>query len=184
MQLTTPFPHAHIPMLMEWLHEYPESNFDDTGARTLDGLRDAIRYREDSGEILWEVIQSGQPVGIIAYKQLFREQGMFRGICFTREMHGTGVPLRAVRKVLSMVFDGDTQKVAAIHFEDNFRVAAFLKKLGAVSREHSLSPTVRNGKPLHWKAVEIAKDDFLRSLDRSASNQEHSGPPKGIQTPA
>ena len=179
MPLIFPFPREHYYLLWSWLQEFPVCNFDDDGPRDLTQM---ARFMEDlrkRGRQMWEVVQSGQPVGIIGYEQETPTVGCFRGICFTKSVHGTGIPLMAVAEVLDKAFTVGTEKVRAEYFADNLRVRAFLQKFGAVDEQLVNSERLRGGKVVAWRVVGISACDFQRN-QRLRSYQEHSRPSQGV----
>lgn len=178
-QLFNPFPEEHYSLLWAWLNENPDQNFDDGGPRSLVEFSDEMRYRKRHGQVMWEVIQSGQPVGAIAYSPA---RQIFRGICFAKAVHGTGVAEWAVREVLRGIFESGTKVVWAEFFSDNLQVRRFLQKLGAVDKQRIMSKTTRGGLFIDWSVLEIKSHDFFRTDDRQGSDSGHRVPPEGVST--
>src|SRR5437879_5857660 len=111
LQLVTPFPPEHYPMLWGWLRQRPDANFDDAGPHTLDAMVEDMGERIAAGQTVYEVIKSGQPVGVIAIKRVdhVHHQQKFCGICFDESVHGKGVAIEAVRMVLRKAFEAGAQ---------------------------------------------------------------------------
>ena len=129
-----PFPEQSIPLAWKWLLEFPHCNFDDYGPKTEQEFIAQMTERMEN-ELIVGVTPIGeerQLVGIMAYLPLTPRLGSFHGICFARAVHGTGLPLQAMRQFIADLFGrGKIEKIAASYFADNQRVRAFLKKLGA-----------------------------------------------------
>lgn len=142
------------------MHEIPDSNFDDSGPKSVEELARSSIARQQAGEKLYLVLYGGRPVGAIGYAKVTEIGGVFRGICFTQDVHGSGVPLAAVKMMLKEVFDGGVQSVVAIVFADNFRVRWFLNKLGALAIVSELKDAIRGGKPVRLRAYRIQACDF------------------------
>lgn len=158
--------------------EFPSSNLDDSGPKTAVELGESLRAKQKAGEKVYLVVYRGRPVGAIGYAQTSPDEGRFRGICFTREVHGSGVPFQAVRMVLDQAFNSGTRIVGAVVFADNVRVQKFLKKLGGEDlwkpwRGPECPATVRDGEPLQQKIYGIHIHDFLRAMQGRAFDQEH-----------
>lgn len=92
------------------------------------------------------VTQDGEPVGFIGIARLSPILGTLRGVCFTKDVHGNGTAMRAVRAALQQEFDADVHKIMAWPFADNGRSIAFYKKLGAVEEGLLKGQTLRDGK--------------------------------------
>ena len=158
-----PFPEAHAHLLWAWLHEFPEQNFDDTCPKTLKEFLKA-RERTFPGMRSWEVLHNGAPVGCISHCPAELGAERFCGICFTKSVHGTGVALDATRMVLERIFkDLKVPAVAAIYFEDNHRVARFLRKLGAGRPARLENATTRGGQLIAAEQVLIYRRHFIES---------------------
>lgn len=160
--MVAPFPAEDYPLLWSWLNEFPERNFDDRGPKSVKQLGSEIRLREHSGEFVWQVRHRSIPVGAIGYIQKTREIAAFHGICFSKHVHGTGIPLEAVGMALELAFGNGTTTVEALYFWDNRRVARFLRKLGGdpCSEEFIPCGSVRGGKPVHWRRTVIPIELF------------------------
>jgi RimJ/RimL family protein N-acetyltransferase len=152
IELISPFPPQHYPLLWKWLHEFPASNFDDFGPHTLEQFA-AEMDRRAQDEQTWCVTLHGEPVGAIGYCRESGYHGHFNGICFARDAHGTGVAREAIRRVMESVWATGTQKVSAYFFAHNRRVLRFLLRLGAVREGVLKDHTLQDGKPIDVLAV-------------------------------
>lgn len=161
IQLVSPFPKEHYATLFSWMREFPESSFDDAAPKTADGLATKMIAGESAGQKYSLVLYRGEPVGAIGYLQISSAGGIFKGICFTRSVHGSGVPLAAVSMFLEEVFQSGTETVVAIVFADNLRIRGFLPKLGAVGVFSELPSAKRDGESVRLRAYRIRADDFL-----------------------
>lgn len=146
------FPAELLPLLWEWLSEFPKANFDDYGPKTLEQFREWMLLRAQSGTKTLGVIVDGSFVGAIAVLQLDKS-AMFRGICFSKAMHGKGVAHAACQIVLQAHWDEGFRKVAAEYMADNRRVRHFLEKLGAVDEGYLKRETLRGGRPMDVRRV-------------------------------
>lgn len=145
--------------------EAESQNFDDMGPRNITELTRQIGQQEALGDVITEVIYQGNPVGAVGYLEVTPELGTFRGIVFTKAVHGTGVPFAAVAMVLEDAFNNGTRKVFSKSFEDNIAVCKFLKKLGAQDEEGiDAGHTTRGGAAVKWTVASIRADDFRRSM--------------------
>lgn len=157
MTFERPFPPEHYPLLWSWLNEFPDANLDDSSPRSLEQLAASIRIREDQGEQIWAVLQSGRPVGVIAHRAIAEGVEKFCGICFARVVHGTGIPQRAVRAALGRLFDSGIETVAAVYLTDNVRVHRFLRALGATCEVARPGLAQRRGEPIDMTQVFFAR---------------------------
>lgn len=197
LQLVTPFPPEHYSLLWGWLQQFPASNFDDSGPRTLEEFVASMGRRVLSGQTCYEVVHNGQPVGAIAFTMVgfIHQQAKFCGICFDQAVHGKGIALEAVRMVLREVFSRGAQSAMAVHFSDNIAVQKMFRKLGSyrnarkgtlpIAREVAkvLNPATRGGEQVNLTVVVIDGGVF-RANDRSRGDQTHSRASEALPTPA
>lgn len=155
VDLVSPFPPNNIPLLWEWLHEFPLQNFDDGGPKTLREFSAALKQREAQGQIISEVRYEGEPVGVVGIARTSPSQVEFCGVCFTRKVHGKGVALAAIRKILAYASYDGVRSAVATYFADNVAVAKMFKKLGAVEVDSFLNPTKRKGQAVTCTKVMI-----------------------------
>jgi RimJ/RimL family protein N-acetyltransferase len=185
IRLVTPFPPWYYTTLWEWLQEFPEHNFADFGPKTFDEFREEMERRQERGWKLYLALWGNLPAGAIGYQRLDEPQNTtawFRGIAFTRSVHGSGVPLGAVFEVLKRGFDEGVERVYAEFFADNIAVAKFLKKLAA--KDCDMQGDVwQSGKLIPYRTVSITRDDF-RALRRSGTAKEHSDPSSDLSAHA
>ena len=159
--LVTPFPQEHVSFLWSWLNEFPLANFDDSAPTNVKELAMQISHRSDDGDILWEVQSNSVAVGAIGFRQVTPELGVFRGICFTQYVHGTGIPREAVSVVLDSAFNIGVQAVRAEYFASNKRVQRFLEKFGGTVCDYIRCGSLQNGVPIDWKVTEILQPDYV-----------------------
>lgn len=152
IEFVSPVPLTWAPMLLDWLRERPECNFDDYGPSTVEGIEAKLSNVTIRS---WGVVYEGAPCGVIAYQALTPEVGGFAGICFTESVHGKGVALLAVQRVLNRLWAEGVEKISATYFADNLRVARFLAKLGAVREGLLRAHTRRNGAPVDMELVAL-----------------------------
>lgn len=143
-ELVSPFPEKYYHLLHDWTFEYPERVRDDSWPKDLGSLRDMMNARAAS-ELTVCVMQEGVPVGFIGYANIDHHKGTLRGVCFTKSVHGNGVPFRALRMVLQQQFDSGIHKIYAFPFADNARAIGFYYKLGAKFEGHLRENTTRDG---------------------------------------
>lgn len=148
-----------LPLVWVWLHQYPSANFDDYGPKTYGEFVDQMRKRRTLETILC-VSAAGEPVGVVAHTEVARGIRMFRGICFTKEVHGTGIPRDSVAQILHGMFTSGTWEVCAKYFYDGTHIRRFLQHFGAVDR-WPLSSTLRDGESIEVRKVAISKDRFM-----------------------
>lgn len=167
-----------IPLLWAWMMEYPVSNFDSSGPKSEAELGVFIDNRVLAGVRYTEASLDGKPVGVVGTIR-FGRSAEIRGICFAREVHGSGVPLFATAMVLKPLFDIGIPAVEAGYFQDNRRVARFLQKLGAKGTGWS-EPTTTRETVKNWyiETVRIDAHDFYAKYRAS---ETHSHASKGLQ---
>lgn len=156
----TPFPLVHAGLAWIWLQEHPQFNFDDHGPKNPADLRTEFRRRQWRGESLVEVTADGKPVGIVGYFPISPVTGMLHGICFSKEVHGTGIPFEGVRQCLRAFFETGVSKISATYYADNLRVRAFLKKFGAVDEGLLQRHVLRNDNLMNMQLVAFHCADF------------------------
>ncbi len=185
ISMIEPFPPEHYCLLWRWLREFPEQNFDDAGPKTLEELEQSIKERYRAGHTLIEVLANEKPAGLIGYQQVSLDVGIFRGICFTQSVHGSGIPIQALREFLESLFDGQTEKVYAQYFSFNRRVGRFLQKLGAtLCGEALISMSKQHGEPLSYTEVVISHESFLCSIARLGTGQTNPDRQEALLCPA
>ena len=150
------------------MQQFPASNIDDYGPRNASELCDVLRERVQAGETLHEVGANDALVGVIGFQQITPRLGLFRGICFDRGVHGSGIPAMAVRQFLHERFGEGTEKIQAFYFASNHRVRAFLKKLGAVDEGYLSRQTLVKGKPADMRLVAF----HAKAVSSSSANKE------------
>jgi RimJ/RimL family protein N-acetyltransferase len=154
IDLVSPLPMDWIPLLWQWLREDPQANFDDYAPTTLEDFRDEMTQRLVI-ERSWGVLVDGAPVGAIGYFPATARLGMLHGICFTRQVCGTGVARVAVQRVLDELFATGVDKVCVSCFVDNVRVHRFLASFGAVTEGLQNDQTIRQGQPIAMSLMAI-----------------------------
>lgn len=154
-RLITPFPPEHYTLLWDWANEFPLNNMDDSAPVNFNYFCVEMERRVERGETIWEIEAFGEPVGAVGYFPINREKGAFHGICFTQNVHGTGIPRLAVEEIIQKIFDTGVQQIRAAYFSDNIRISKFLKKLGAVEVAHIPRETTRKGQPIDMTTVAI-----------------------------
>lgn len=157
ISFVTPFPLSEVPKLWEWMNEFRKFNFDDYGPQTLDEFYLLVGNKLKAGHVLCGVKYKGHIVGIVCFDQSNPKVGMFHGICFSKDVHGTGIPQAAVEMILEKMFEAGVEKVKACFFSDNGRVKRFFKKLGSVDEGKLRAETMRDGKPQDCFLVAIFK---------------------------
>lgn len=172
-----PFHIRDCGLLWGWLREFPSQNFDDHGSQFLDDFVGAMANREASGILTVQVVHEGRPVGCISYTRFIPDVMEFRGICFTKAVHRTGIPLAGVRKLLKQLRYDGVAKARAAYFEDNPQIGPFLRKFGAVEVPHAFEPTMRGGMPVNWKAVKI---DLHAMPELETDKADHGGVPEPV----
>ena len=156
-ELLTPYPERALPLAWEWLREYPAQNFDDYGPATYQEFAAEMGKRAVV-ETTWAVATGGRICGIVAYLPYTPRSGTFHGICFSQEVHNTGLAAEAVAAILAGLFASGAEKVAASFFADNDRVRHFLSKLGAVDEGLLRKQTVRGGIAIDMRLVAFFKE--------------------------
>jgi RimJ/RimL family protein N-acetyltransferase len=136
-----------------WLIEDQDSNMDDFAPQTFVQFRSLMDEKISYGDRYWIVEAGGAAIGIIGVGATNHHTATFRGICFTFPVHGTGIPLQAVRTVMDRLFERGFAKIKAQFFADNIRVDRFLKKCGSVTEGYLKNETLRNSKPVDMKLV-------------------------------
>ena len=143
---------------MDLVAEHPEHNLNDSSPRTALEWNNELQRRQDAGEIVYEVLYGGNPVGIVGVAQATPEVAAFHGIAFLSEMHGSGVPLEAVRRVIDRIFSyTSASKISATYHADNPRIRRFLQKLGAVDEGYLRQHIKRNGQMIDLFMIAIFK---------------------------
>lgn len=146
VEIVSPFSRAHYRPLWEWMCYFPREMFDDFERWETYRHFEKEMDRRAEAETTWMATEAGVPVGFMSAAKHNDHLASMRGICFAKEVHGTGVPLRAMRLCLDQIFATGVYKINSYAFVDNLRSIRFYKKLGA--REQGLLErhTLRNGK--------------------------------------
>jgi len=167
LQLVSPFPREHHVTLWAWMREFPSSNLDDYGPKNAEELGKSLTTKQQAGEKVYLVVYRGRPVGAIGYARVSTTEGVFRGVCFAKEVHGSGVAFEAVRMVLVRAFRDGVGIVLAYAFADNIRIRKFLRKFGAIRKlAPGLPSSMRGGKVVQTAVYGIRANDFLRAMQR------------------
>ncbi len=179
IQLVSPFPTRDLPWLWTLLNEFPLSNLDDSGPTDLPSLARQVYRREKEGETIWQVIQAGQPIGVIAYTSISTDLAAFHGIAFTRKQHGSGRPLAAVTMALEQIFAKGYLKVIAAHFVDNLAIYKFLKKLGFIDHHCDRHSVPRMGVMIDVRISALRVDTF-REMHGLRVDSASPGEPQAV----
>lgn len=151
---------ADIPLLWKWLMEFPCSNFDDYGPKTEEEFHAHIVRRLNQRELCIAVLQNDTLIGCIGYRPMTDRLGTLHGICFSKEVHGTGAAPFAVHKFLETLFAGKVERVMASYFQDNLRIKKFLRKQGFVHEGTLMDHTLRGGRVTNMAIVGLLKKNF------------------------
>ncbi len=160
IQLVSPFPTRDLPWLWSMLLEFPLSNLDDSGPTDLPSLARQVYRREKEGETIWQVIQAGQPIGVIGYAPISSSTAGLHGVCFCRWVHGSGRPRAAMVMALDRIFATGVDRIVAGHFIDNIPVHKFLKKLGFEEHHCDKNYVSRMGAMVEVRIVELLKATY------------------------
>ena len=154
-----------IPLLWKWLNEYPRANFDDEGDKCIEEFEITMGRRLGRGEICMVAIFNKEPVGCIGYAPVTHRLGSLHGICFSKEVHGSGVAAFALKNFLKILFSGKVEKVFATYFHDNLRIKKFLRKQGFVHEGTLIDHVVRGGKVTTMSLVALHKKNFVEKFN-------------------
>lgn len=152
-----PFQPTWIPLAWEWLNQDPSANFDDYGPKTVEEFADDLLRRHQAGQILVGVLKGNSPVGIMGFQPVTERLGHFAGICFAKHAQGKGVGTIAVGLMLLALWKEGFEKVEAMFFADNERVAGLFRKLGAHDEGLLFEHALRNGQPVDVKLMGFVK---------------------------
>jgi len=152
-----------IPLLWKWLNEYPHQNFDDYGPKYIEEFEVEIIRRIQRNTVYLVAMLNDKPVGCIGYEKETPRTGSFRGICFTKSVHRTGVAAFAVKHFLKSVFNAGTEKVSAQYFSDNMAIKNFLKKQGFCLEGTLMAHTLRRGVPTKVSLVALHRKNFMET---------------------
>ncbi len=83
---------------------------------------------------------------------------MLRGVCFAREVHGSGIPLAAIKGAIEALYADGIEKISARIFADNDRAWRFFQKLGAVEEGLLRAETTRAGELLDLRVIALFKE--------------------------
>lgn len=150
-----------IPLLWRWLNEYPHQNFDDYGPKYIEEFEVEIIRRIQRNTIYLVAMLNDKPVGCIGYEKETPRSGSFKGICFAKSVHRTGVAAFAVRNFLLILFRNGIEKVSAQYFSDNMPIKNFLKKQGFGLEGTLMAHTLRRGVPTKVSLVALHKKNFM-----------------------
>lgn len=148
-----PFLPAWVPSAWEWLHEDEKSNLDDYGPKTLEKFSADLLRRHQAGQVIIGVLFEDNPVGIIGFQPVTPRLGHFSGICFAKHAQGHGIGTRAVGMLMEALWQDGYEKIEAMFFADNDRVASMFRKLGAHDEGLLFEHTLRNGIPVDVKLM-------------------------------
>lgn len=166
IELVSPFPPELYQEFYDWTFQFPERTMDDFWKKEFDSFCHELT-RRGKEEYTCAVIENGVPVGFIGFMRLTPHVGTLRGVCFTKEVHGNGTAVRALRSVLQQHFDEGVHKIMAFPFWDNLRARAFYKKIGAVDEQFLREHTLRGG-----KLTDMSMLSFFASADGYRVSQE------------
>ena len=153
-----------IPLLWKWLQEYPHQNFDDYGPKVIEEFEVELIRRMQRNTVYVIALQNHKPVGCIGYEKETPRTGSFRGICFAKSVHRTGVAAFAVKHFLRSIFNAGTEKVSACYFSDNLPIKNFLKKQGFGLEGTLMAHTMRRGVPTKMSLVALHKKNFMEKV--------------------
>ncbi len=151
-----------VPLLWKWLNEYPHQNFDDYGPKVIEEFQVELMRRMQHNTVYVVALHNGEPVGCIGYEKETPRRGSFRGICFAKSVHRTGVAAFAVHHFLKTIFASGVEKVSAQYFADtNSQIKNFLKKHGFIHEGTLMNHTLRRGVLIRVSLVALHKKNFM-----------------------
>jgi len=150
-----------VPLLWKWLNEYPHQNFDDYGPKVIEEFQVELMRRMQHNTVYVVALHNGEPVGCIGYEKETPRRGSFRGICFAKSVHRTGVAAFAVHYFLKSIFAAGTEKVSACYFSNNEQIKKFLKKQGFGLEGTLMEHTMRRGVPTKMSLVALHSKNFM-----------------------
>ena len=147
-------PEAHH-LLWGWLNEFPKANFDDTGPKDLEEFLNMLLAGAQLGVKIVGARHEDEWVGAISVVQTGPTSAMFKGICFTKSVHGSGIPQLAVKGVIQTLRERGIRKIRAQYFADNRRIHHFLKRLGFTEEAYLKDEAPRGGRELDVRQVAL-----------------------------
>jgi RimJ/RimL family protein N-acetyltransferase len=151
-----PFNAEWVPLAWKWMNQSP-MNFDDYGPKTIEEFSADLLKRHQAGQIIVAVLLAGEPVGIIGFQPVTPRLGHFSGICFAAHAQGNGLGTEATRTFIEALWLDGYEKIEAMFFAENERVAAMFRKLGAHDEGLLYEHTLRAGRPVDMKIVGLLK---------------------------
>ncbi|MES2136612.1 MAG: GNAT family protein [Pseudomonadota bacterium] len=154
-----PLAAADVRPLWEFMLEFPRHNFDDGGPHTLEQFEQAMVDRVQHEVLAAFTIEDDNFIGAAAYRPFSPRSGVLRGVCFARRVHGTGIPLEAMRGFIEGLGRDGAEKVSAQLHADNTRAWRFFKKLGFVQEGLFRAHTTRAGDLIDLRIIALFKKD-------------------------
>ncbi len=146
---------ADLPLLWQFMLEFPKHNFDDGGPQTFEQFERAMAERIAHEVLVGFTIEDGSFVGATAYRPFTPRSGVLHGMCFSRSVHGTGLAAEAMRGFLDSLFRDGAEKVSAQLHADNIRAWRFFKKLGFVQEGLFRAHTTRAGRLIDLRIIAL-----------------------------
>lgn len=132
-------------LFWDWMWEFPEAHFDDSSPATAQEFLVSLEDRAERHERLY-LMETDKPVGVIGYAPMDTRTGMLRGVCFTKSVHGSGLPQEAMREVLARLAWDGVEKVSANYHASNTHVRRYLSGLGFEDEGLLKRQVMRHGK--------------------------------------
>jgi RimJ/RimL family protein N-acetyltransferase len=149
-----PLSAAELPLLWQYLREFPRDNFDDFGPATLEDFEQMMAGRL-AHEIIVGFRVEGEFIGAAAYSRFSPRSGALHGVAFARKVHGSGIPREAMRGFLRSLRVYGAEKISAQIHADNIRAWRFFKKLGFVQEGYFRAHTLRAGRPIDLRIIAL-----------------------------
>lgn len=145
---------ADLPRLWEFMLEFPRHNFDDGGPATFEQFEQNMAQRLGH-ELLAAFDLDGEFIGATAYRPFSLRSGVLHGMCFSKKVHGSGVPAEAMGAFIKSLFRDGAEKISAQLHADNARAWRFFKKLGFVQEGLFREHTTRAGRLIDLRIIAL-----------------------------
>lgn len=143
MNLITPFPEEHLPVMWEWLQEFRKQMVDDFCPTTFEEMVTVNQRGLDRGMKMYAAMQEGKVVGAVWGDPIGDDQYLGH-LVFDRSLD-RAAKFACARAAVFTMFATGARKISWASFADNRAFIIFLRKIGAVIEGRLRDGARRNG---------------------------------------
>jgi RimJ/RimL family protein N-acetyltransferase len=172
IRVTSPFPQHSLPLVWQWAQSFRDRVADDFAPKTLDEWMLA-EFHRPAAHRTWAV-HRGDELGGFVVCEPWNPVCVSMHVVFKKSFWGRGTTERALRQIITQVFDKHRTIIAVI-FADNHGMRSLLRRLGGHELKGQLFATQRGGQIAGSIVAQLRQEDYLHAILSSSSPLPVSG---------